>query len=178
MTGPITVPPSSHVPLCRFECSMPIPPRLPETRQTHYDQIIHLLTATVHDLAPNYIDHHVHSTRSRLRASSSASTTSLSDVNGRLSSMPEEDYPRICTKEIETVTTKEPDVVATSKKVFEVIHCSNSHGEVPSLDCEQTLRLSDSGKAKVKLHSDLVSLHAWSSVYTWPNVYAWPSLYT
>jgi hypothetical protein len=40
--------------LARIECSMPLPRRLPESRQTHYDHVMHTIEAVVHDMAPSY----------------------------------------------------------------------------------------------------------------------------
>jgi len=147
----------------RFECTLPLPKRLPESRQTHYDQLIHLVTATVHDLSPSYRSHRTHFSRppGRSRASSTASVASLGRKSNaevsELRTVPEEEDHRIRAEELEEVKIKALDAIAVCKKLFEVAYCPTPPGEVPTLDGVQSVRLEDSGLVKAKLESDLVS---------------------
>ena len=148
--------------LRRYDAYLPVPARMPETRHTTYDQVVHLLTAIVHDLTPlyarvtadpNLLDVHEDilpdsSPGSRASPRRSRSTNDiLLEENGL--------GPRITTLTQRRPTSK--GVIALCHRTIDVVHCPSLRGDIPQLECEQIVRLSDSGKVSVKAASHLAS---------------------
>ena len=117
-----------------FDVYIHLPARLVETRQTHYDQVIHLLTAIVHDLAPVYRGIKT-SKKGRRNGDPSKQDGDETAVMGR---------------------RRNKDILAQLQQPFDVVHCPSLRGDIPMLECEQIVRLSDSGKVNIKAFSQLV----------------------
>ena len=113
----------------RFDAYLPTPCRLPETRYTTYDQVVHLLTAIVHDLSPIY--------------------TALTTDPSRLEEDENFDFPGARPRK---------GVLAVCHLPMDIVHCPSLRGDIPQLECEQIVRLSDSGKVNIKAASELFVL--------------------
>jgi len=151
----------------RFECALPLPHDLPATRQTHYDQIIHVLTATILDLTPSYtpsppIISPGRTSKAHIKPKSSPSSPRHL---GRSTSTSTRSQPNsdvvipVGSDELDVLRSgksKQYEVIEKCTRVFEVVHCSTPEGDVPTFDWTHSLRLPDSGKVIVAAHSDLV----------------------
>ncbi|ORX39559.1 hypothetical protein BD324DRAFT_614152 [Kockovaella imperatae] len=116
----------------KTDAYIPVPWRLPETRHTTFDQIVHLLTAIVHDLSPLYTP--VTADPSRLDLSE--------DMDDSLAS----------------VRRPRKGVLALCHLPIDIVHCPSLRGDTPQLEGEQIVRLSDSGKVSIKAASRLFVL--------------------
>ncbi|ORY23918.1 hypothetical protein BCR39DRAFT_340091 [Naematelia encephala] len=158
----------------RFECSLSLPHGIPETRKTHYDHVVHIISAVVHDIAPNY---HTPSspapgrprsssyapptpstaTRPRRRTGeSSAPLSRLPIVHETSTALIDEDEDLL--SELFERHRRTPGILASCKKTFEIVHCLSPQGDIPVLDHGQVLRLSDSGRVNIRACSDLLVL--------------------